>query len=1150
MKMYYQCVRSDKRSDERFFARRLYRWKMGVGILLLLNILATACATAEEDNAITQTPTYLFSTPSGKTNNTGTLQTITLITGDRVIVSGQNLNSVTIQPAAGRAGIRFFKQRVSLRAGEEPHLYVIPEDARSLIAANRVDRRLFDVTLLLDYEYDDAHRDSLPLIITDAESTVQARALGTRTAGGAVIDNYLSSINGVAATLSKRDAQTLWRDVASSQNKVTAKGGGIAKASGPVGKIWLDGLLRPVLDVSVPMIGAPSAWTLGYEGNGVVVAVLDTGIDDTHPDLAEQLIESRNFTLESDFDEIGHGTHVASTIAGSGAASEGLYRGVAPGVQLVSGKVCGFEDCPESAIIAGMEWAVEEADAQIVNISIGGYNSPDIDPVEEAVNHLSEEFDTLFVVAAGNSGPDAGSVESPGSAAAALTVGAVDKDDQLAYFSGRGLTKGDEAVKPDVTAPGVDIVAALAAGTMLDMPVDDWYVMASGTSMATPHVAGAAALLLEQHPEWGPDEIKAALMGAAAYNPEWTVPDQGAGRIDVESALDISIITETSSVSFGIARWPHDDDLPITRTVTFRNLGPTAELQLELEMIGPDGAVPPVDMFTVDSSRVSLPENDTVSVSVTADTSLDVPDGVYSGRLIASDSADRIVSIPVVAIREAESYDLTLRYLDMSGAPGPFLWGTIVGLDEFFVKDLISMGEPGDITMRLPAGRYMLETFNDNETIEECVRMLAPNITLTEDVTLELDERQTTPIDIIPPSPDAESGIIEDAWVVPTNSGLFTFSFMGFNETDTVFYVGEFGPSNPDVYSHRVSEWTDMTTEAFYNAAWYQEGVVLDPIAMDRRRMSPVHAHYAAPLTTPGSEPPMALVAVGSFPNEALGLGWSLHDVTLPLDRMEYYYSPQRDMPWVNEVWMFGEHFLRFGNVPRVYPPRRQISTQWNRPPFSVVLPQAHTFDAWAYRSGDMLIVDAPMYGDRNGNAGSLSGGEGQSELYLNGELIGESNSGSGGYFDVPPEPGQYRLKLTDNQSMLVLSTQQEVDWTFFSNHVDEGESQLLPLLTVRFTPELNDAGEARTGRRFRLPFQVEQYGNPWYWHIGRPTLNVSFDDGATWTPVRVRRRGQNWQAIFDHPVNADYVSLRANARDYFGNAVTQTIIRAYALEH
>lgn len=219
-----------------------------------------------------------------------------------------------------------------------------------------------------------------------------------------------------------------------------------------VASIRLDRVVKATLDVSVPQIGAPEAWVAGYDGTGVKIAVLDTGIDAGHPDGGGKVVAQQNFTTEADAqDHNGHGTHVASTAAGTGAASDATYRGVAPGAELLNGKVLNSAGSGlTSDNVAGMEWAVAEG-ADIVNLSLGATDSLGTDPLEEAVDALSDQ--ALFVIAAGNSGPGASTVGTPGIAESALTVGAVDKQNALASFSSRGPRFEDGGVKPDVTAP-------------------------------------------------------------------------------------------------------------------------------------------------------------------------------------------------------------------------------------------------------------------------------------------------------------------------------------------------------------------------------------------------------------------------------------------------------------------------------------------------------------------------------------------------------------------------------------------------------------------------------------------------------------------------------------------------------------------------
>jgi len=332
-----------------------------------------------------------------------------------------------------------------------------------------------------------------------------------------------------------------------------------------------------------------------------------------------------------------------------------------------------------------MEWAAAEHGAKVVNISLGGFDTPELDPVEQAVNTLTEQTGALFVVAAGNDGPLPGTVSSPGSADAALTVGAVDDNDELAFFSSRGPRVGDGAIKPDITAPGVEIVAARATGTKLGEPVGDSYVRLSGTSMATPHVVGAAAILAQQHPDWTAPRLKAALMGSATPTAGATVYEQGAGRVDLARAITQTVVSEPPSLSFGLQLWPHHDDAPVTRTLTYHNLGTTpVTLALAASFTGPDGAPAPAGSLTLSRASLTVPGNGTADASVTISTRHDGPDGAYTGRITAT-AGTTVVTTPVAVEKEVESYTLTLRHLDRDGAATPLYSALLFGLDsEYF----------------------------------------------------------------------------------------------------------------------------------------------------------------------------------------------------------------------------------------------------------------------------------------------------------------------------------------------------------------------------------------------------------------------------------------------------------------------------------
>ena len=325
-------------------------------------------------------------------------RTVTLLTGDRVeltTVAGRGQRA-TVRPAPGRSGVAFVESETA--AGG---LSVVPADALALVAGGQLDARLFDVTALVRRGYDDARRAEIPLIVEYAGTArSQASARDEIVAAGARVTRPLASIDGAAVRASKRDASRLWSELTGDGGAASAAP---SKLAAGLARVWLDGPVRASLDQSVPQVGAPAAWQAGYTGDGVKVAVLDTGIDATHPDLDDAVLEARELHRDGGpVDYAGHGTHVASIITGDGDASDGRYKGVAPDADLLVGKVLddgGYGE--ESWLIAGMEWAAG-AGAKVVNMSLGGCATDGTDPLSTALNALADERGVLFVVAAGN----------------------------------------------------------------------------------------------------------------------------------------------------------------------------------------------------------------------------------------------------------------------------------------------------------------------------------------------------------------------------------------------------------------------------------------------------------------------------------------------------------------------------------------------------------------------------------------------------------------------------------------------------------------------------------------------------------------------------------------------------------------------------
>lgn len=297
-------------------------------------------------------------------------------------------------------------------------------------------------------------------------------------------------------------------------------------------QIWPDLPVQAWLDVSVPHIKAPLVWQAGYKGQGIKIAIVDTGIDDTHPDFTGRIKAMKSFVDDTPKDENGHGTHVAGITAGSGTKSGGKYMGVAPEADLYIAKVLdGDGSGSMSGVMAGIEWAVLDQKVQVINLSLGGSGSCDgTDALSTMCDEAVQQAGVVILAAAGNTGPDERTVGSPGCARFVITVGAVDDSDKMARFSSRGPTL-DGRTKPDIVFPGVSISAPQAAGTALGPVVADGYISISGTSMATPHASGVAALMLQANPALKPDQIKTVMM-ESAVNLGFDPNEQGAGRGD------------------------------------------------------------------------------------------------------------------------------------------------------------------------------------------------------------------------------------------------------------------------------------------------------------------------------------------------------------------------------------------------------------------------------------------------------------------------------------------------------------------------------------------------------------------------------------------------------------------------------------------
>lgn len=340
------------------------------------------------------------------------------------------------------------------------------------------------------------------------------------------VKKRLSIIRGIACNL---DTETIYR-----------------LANDPdIEYISFDVKVYALLDISVPTMEAHFPHEQGYKGEGITVAVIDTGVA-PHYDLTRpvnRIIGFKDFinNKTSPYDDNGHGTHVAGIIAGNGYSSRGKYAGIAPEANILGIKALNNRGSGNmSDIIAAIEYAVktkDEYNTKILNLSFGSpaNNSYQKDPLCKAVKE-AKNAGLIVVAAAGNSGPEPRTIVSPGISPDVITVGAIDdkrtivpSDDEIARFSSRGPTN-EGLTKPDLVAPGVNI-------NSLSHIEEDGYISMSGTSMATPLISGTVALLLNKYGDLSPDQVKEKLINACIDLKD-SKNNQGSGLVNLQKLFN------------------------------------------------------------------------------------------------------------------------------------------------------------------------------------------------------------------------------------------------------------------------------------------------------------------------------------------------------------------------------------------------------------------------------------------------------------------------------------------------------------------------------------------------------------------------------------------------------------------------------------
>ncbi|MFF2014128.1 S8 family serine peptidase [Streptomyces sp. NPDC058195] len=1083
---------------------------------------------------------------SGAAAKNGRQTTVTLVTGDKVQVTTD---------AAGRSSAAVLPREDGTRPTVQTYqrgkdLYVFPDDAVRAIAEGKADEQLFNVTGLIRQGYDDAHTGTLPLIATYRDGVDVAKS-APPAPRGSERGLSLPAVDGVALRTGKKTAAAFWRDVTDTRSR----------AASALKKLWLDGKTEATLDRSTAQVHAPEAWKAGYDGKGTKVAVLDTGVDAGHPDLVNRVAEAKNFTDSRDTeDRVGHGTHTASTVGGSGAADDGRKKGVAPGTSLLIGKVLDDHGSGlDSWIIAGMQWAVDQK-ADVVSMSLGNPRIGDCtDPMAEATKKLARNSHTLFVVAAGNAGPGTETVSSPGCVPEVLTVGAVDRDDTTAPFSSRGPVAVTHTLKPEIAAPGVDISAASAGGRGVYA-----YRSMSGTSMATPHVAGAAAVVRQAHPDWTAQQIKAALVSSSRTGGNVAGADQtGGGVLDVFGAVNQKVFS-VPAVQAGSYNWPQDASDRTTVQVPFTNTG-DRDVTLNLKVggvHGNDGSEVASGIVGLAAGKVRVPAGATVRVPLRIDPTARLKDAQYgavTGRILAT-GGDVHVSVPVTLHVQPETVTLRVKLIDREGRPAT---GTssldLAALDIDKGERRINSGA-AEQTYRVRPGAYSLSAFVTTHGADKASGSLSylgnPQLRITRDTTVVLDARKAHRVSVRTDRPSTVNSTTlsyartwDDTWQISASVTA--------DSTIQEFYADIDGRARTGTYEFR-SSWRATGSEGDSSYVYNLSYPIRGPLHSDQvhRPRDAELARVAETWNALGKEGDY-LDALFVRPAGSVGdyLPVSPYGVVhVPGTRTAYYTTG--DDAWYHGAMTSFPFAAFMGDQERTYRKGQRGAEEWYGGPMrpAAVRDADGKRQLAGERQGDLIGFQTALWLDGSGDHwtyGGSFGDLGKLVLKRNGEQIA-TRVDPYGVFTVPDEDSAYELtqildKIPSADRNWLRSTAVTTSWSFRSHREPDVYSRGLPLLFPAYDAPVDGLNTLPARGGVGIGLSAEGHAGYTPGAVEEATLSYSYDGGTTWTQAPTERRDGDWTAVLDLTgASGKQVMTKTTLKDANGNAVTQTITRAY----
>lgn len=1007
----------------------------------------------------------------------------------------------------------------------------MPHEVASLVPAV-LDPELFDVTSLVEMGYDDAHRADLPVIVREAPGD------RTMASTGFTATRDLASVHATAGRIAKSRTASLGAALTAAATTWTTK-------------VWLDAAVHgdstdtgeaTPRDGYLDQIKAPAAWQRDLNGKGVKVAVVDSGIDTGHPALVGKVTAAADFTGEGTQDDLGHGTHVASLLAGNGAGSDGARQGVAPGVELVSSKVLnGQDEGTTSGIIAGLEWAAAQQ-PDLVNVSLGGFAprySEDL--LAEAVDGLTASSGALFVVAAGNSGssfPTPYSIETPGTAASALTVGAVDGTDHKASFSSEGPT-WSYLQKPEISAPGVGLLGAQAGARDGDL-----YVAHSGTSQATSLVTGSAALLLQQHPDLTWQQLKARLSSAVDDTGVYT-SWSGSGRLNLATATSAGLTADVGVVDFGAIR--HPDDAKQTRTITLTNPGnmPVAVTAADHEVRSGVGTPASESAVVVSPAAVTVPAGGTASLTVTLDPAA-VTDDLWQGSidLLAPDGKE-LLRLALNAYDEPPMYDVSVQVLDRDGKAVSGGWvNAFNSANGGFVQ--FTLDDQGRSTRRIPPGEWSMYSW---VTTDDTLALTGgPDLTVAGDTAFTLDARKAVRLNV---------PVVEGQPTEPTAAAVTALRA----SAPSQWQAEDLYPSIEDVTAGRIyvqptaapKHGITETVTRWQLASAAKKSHSDDP---DLYEVYQTANHFTVPLAKNLDRKTVRAMARvdttfgGVWGGGAVGVargsastlttfGGSIWQaVKTPSHRIEMLSAGPGIQWWqCLDLPSTGESGV-CDNPYRTYQPGEKVRSVFG----TAMHPQLTESDIYAGQFNIQVGVADP------GHLGVLDLSrfpEHRLALYRNGKPMGELNETSG-FFNVPDGTARWRVEHSWKSDQVPSSTEAKTSWEFTAKPPAEGENPVMPpMLRLDYDPSVSLDGSAPAWRPLTFDLRAGYQPAATTSTIKSARLWVSPDRGRHWTPAPLIRTKDGYRTIVApwSLLPGHSLSVRATVTDKAGNSIDQTVL-------